>query len=166
MISNPADTPTWTEEQTVLVHGQPMKEGDEDTYEALMTPERKEIEFWLSINEVPPFVKECGIDWDKLVAEYHETVKKEQDKLFQMENEKYLKALNELTKEDIEKFNDEGEIPKTILDIVSLSPKEMCFYFNLIPDMKPTTGGYVFDDIRIQETPETEEEELEFSESK
>jgi hypothetical protein len=32
--------------------------------------------------------------------------------------------------------------------------------------MKPTTGGYVFDDIRIQETPETEEEELEFSESK
>jgi hypothetical protein len=40
----------------------------------------------------------------------------------------------------------------------------MCFYFNLIPDMKPTTGGYVFDDIRMQEVPETEEEELEYEE--
>jgi hypothetical protein len=164
LISNPADTPTWTEEQTVLVHGQPMKDGDEDTYEALMTPERKEIEFWLSINEVPPFVEECGIDWDKLVREYHEMVKKEEDELFQLENEKYLKALSEITKEDVDKFNDEGEIPKSILDIVTLSPKEMCFYFNLIPDMKPTTGGYVFDDIRMQEVPETEEEELEYEE--
>lgn len=45
LIMNPADEPVWTEEQTQLVHGQPMKEGDEDTYEALMTPERKEIEF-------------------------------------------------------------------------------------------------------------------------
>lgn len=53
-----------------------MKEGDQDTYEALMTPERKEIEFWEKIGEVPPFVKECNIDWDELVKKYHEDVKK------------------------------------------------------------------------------------------
>lgn len=165
LIMNPADEPVWTEEQTQLVHGQPMKEGDEDTYEALMTPERKEIEFWLSIGEVPPFVKECNIDWDRLVAEYHETVKKEADELFQAENQKYLKALSEITKEDIEKFNDEGEIPEKILEIVDLSPKEMCFYFKLIPEMKPTTGGYVFDDIKLPDTVETEdEEEFDYSE--
>lgn len=167
LIMNPADEPVWTEEQTQLVHGQPMKEGDEDTYEALMTPERKEIEFWLSIGEVPPFVKECNIDWDRLVAEYHETVKKEADELFQAENQKYLKALSEITKEDIEKFNDEGEIPEKILEIVDLSPKEMCFYFKLIPDMKPTTGGYVFDDIKLPEVVGDDlEDDLDYCEEK
>lgn len=163
LIANPADTPSWTEEQTKLVHGQPMKEGDEDTYEALMTPERKEIEFWLSINERPPFVEECGIDWDKLVEEYHETVKREEDELFQSENEKYLKALKEITTEEVEDFLDEGDIPKRVLEIVTLSPKDMCFYFKLIPDMKPTTGGYVFDDIQVPEEVDEVEENLDFS---
>lgn len=163
LIANPADTPSWTEEQTKLVHGQPMKEGDEDTYEALMTPERKEIEFWLSINERPPFIEECGIDWDKLVEEYHETVKREEDELFQSENEKYLEALKEITTEEVEDFLDEGDIPKRILEIVTLSPKDMCFYFKLIPDMKPTTGGYVFDDIQIPEEVDEVEGNLDFS---
>ena len=140
-----------------------MKEGDEDTYEALMTPERKEIEFWLSINERPPFVEECGIDWDKLVEEYHETVKREEDELFQSENEKYLEALKEITTEEVEDFFDEGDIPKRILEIVTLSPKDMCFYFKLIPDMKPTTGGYVFDDIQVPEEVDEVEGNLDFS---
>ena len=57
----------FTEEEAKLVSGYPNKPEDQDTFEALMTPEIKEIEFWVSINEVPPFVKECNIDWDKLV---------------------------------------------------------------------------------------------------
>ena len=62
MITNPEDRKYFTKEQAQLVSGYPNKESDQDTYEQLMKPERKEIEFWLKIGEVPPFVKECGID--------------------------------------------------------------------------------------------------------
>lgn len=149
LIKNPKDRNYWTEEESVLVSGYPMKPGDQDTYEALMTPERKEIEFWEKIGERPPFVDECGIEWERLVEEYHETVKRENDELFQSENQKYLDALENLTKEDIEDFEEGGVIPKSISDIVTLSPKDMKFYFIRIPDMTPTTGGYIFDDIRL-----------------
>ena len=149
LIKNPEDRKYWTKEDAKLVSGCPMKEGDQDTYEALMTPERKEIEFWERIGEVPPFVKECGIDWEALVAKYHEDVKREADELFQRENNRYLKALSELTNDDITAFEENGTLPKSILDVVTLSPEDMKFYFINIPDMTPTTGGYIFDDIRI-----------------
>lgn len=149
LIKNPKDRKYWTREDAELVSGYPMKPEDQDTYEALMTPERKEIEFWERIGERPPFVDECEIPWEKLVEEYHETVKKEANELFQAENTKYLNALENLTKDDIEVFEEDGELPKSITDLVTLSPKDLRFYFIRIPDMTPTTGGYLFDDIKI-----------------
>ena len=96
LIQSPSERQYFTEEQCVLVSGEPNKETDQDTYEQLMTLERKEIEYWLSINEEPPFIKECGIDWNALVSEYNEMVEKEKNALFQEENEKYLKIINSL----------------------------------------------------------------------
>ena len=149
LIKNPKDRQYWSDEDSILVSGYPMKPEDQDTYEALMTPERKEIEFWEKIGERPPFVDECGIEWERLVEEYHETIKREADELFQSENQKYLDALEGLTKEDVEAFEEDGELPKAITDIVTLSPSDMKFYFIRIPDMTPTTGGYIFNDIKI-----------------
>ena len=146
LITNPDDKQYFTEEEAKLVSGYPNKETDQDTYEALMTPEKKEIGYWVKINEEPPFVKECGIDWDGLVNQYLEEKKKEEDELFQQENEKYLEALNNLTNKDIEAFENEGEIPQFILDVVSLDT-DMRFHFNKIPTMTPSTGGLAFDDI-------------------
>ena len=146
LITNPDDKQYFTEEEAKLVSGYPNKETDQDTYEALMTPEKKEIGYWIKINEEPPFVKECGIDWDGLVNQYLEEKKKEEDELFQQENEKYLEALNNLTNKDIEAFENEGEIPQFILDVVSLDT-DMRFHFNKIPTMTPSTGGLAFDDI-------------------
>lgn len=148
IVTTPEDRQYFTEEEAKLVSGCPNKETDQDTYEALMTPEKKEIGYWLKIGEVPPFVKECGIEWDKLVNNYLEEKKKEEDELFQQENSKYLEALNALTKKDIEAFEEEGEIPQYILDIVSLDT-DMRFHFNKIPSMTPSTGGLVFDDISL-----------------
>ena len=74
LITNPEDKQYFTEEESRLVSGYPNKETDQDTYEALMTPEKKEIGFWTKINEVPPFVKECGIDWNVLVEKYYSSV--------------------------------------------------------------------------------------------
>jgi hypothetical protein len=88
LITNPKDKMFFTEAQARLVSGYPNKPEDQDTFEALMTPERKEIEFWTSINEVPPFVKECNIDWDNLVTEFWAEKEQEKDEMFQVENEK------------------------------------------------------------------------------
>jgi hypothetical protein len=136
----------FTEEESKLVSGYPNKEEDQDTFEALMTPERKEIEFWTSINEIPPFVKECNIDWDKLVSDYKAEVEKENNEIFQIENGKYIKALNELTDADIEAFEEDGKLPVSISSIVTLG-SDMRLYFKKLPNMTPSTGGYVFDDI-------------------
>lgn len=149
LITNPKDRKYWTQEEAELVSGYPMKPEDQDTYEALMTPERKEIEFWEKIGERPPFVDECEIPWEDLVKQYYETVEKEKSELFQAENTKYLEALDNLTKEDIIAFNEEGELPSSITNLVTLSPKDMKFYFINIPDMTPSTGGNIFTDIRI-----------------
>jgi hypothetical protein len=111
-----------------------------------MTPERKEIEFWTKIGEVPPFVKECNIDWDKLVADYKAEVEQENNEIFQIENKKYIEALNRLTDDDIEAFEEEGKLPPSIASIVTLG-SDMRLYFKKLPDKTPSTGGYAFDDI-------------------
>jgi len=148
LITNPKDKKFFTEEQSKLVSGYPNKEGDQDTYEALMTPERKEIEFWLKINEVPPFVKECGIDWDGLVEKYKKEVEEENNALFQEENQKYLEILEEITNDEVEEFESEGKIPTALASIVTLNAADMRFYFKKMPDRTPSTGGFVFDDIQ------------------
>ena len=120
-----------------------------------MTPERKEIEYWLSIDEVPPFVKECEIDWDKLVNDYYELKKKEEDALFQEENEKYLYMIENLTKEEVSAFESDGTIPSQLSKVVTLE-SDMYFRFNKLPTMKPTSGGFVFDDIVYQDKSDEE----------
>ena len=146
LINDPKDRMFFTEEEAKLVSGYPNKEEDQDTFEALMTPERKEIEFWTKINEVPPFVKECNIDWDKLVAEFNKEKNEENDMLFKAENERYLRALNELTDADVAEFESECKLPASITSIVTMGA-DLRFYFKKIPNKTPSTGGYVFDDI-------------------
>jgi len=146
LISNPENRKYFTEEEAKLVAGYPNKESDQDTYEALMTPEKKEIAYWLKINETPPFIKECNIDWDNLVKDYIKEKEENDNELFKVENEKYLEALNNLTDKDVEAFEEDGVLPQTILDVVTLD-SDMHFYFNKIPSVVPSTGGFVFDDI-------------------
>ena len=146
IISDPKDRRFFTEDEASLVGGYPNKPEDQDTYEALMTPERKEIAFWVKVGKKPPFVDECGIEWDRLVEEYEETLKAEEDAVFKEENEKYLKAIESLTDDDIEAFESDAKIPKAITDVVHLC-EDLRFRFNKLPKMTPSTGGYVFDDI-------------------
>ena len=146
LVNNPKDKLFFTEEQSKLVSGYPNKEEDQDTFEALMTPERKEIEFWVKINEVPPFVKECNIDWDSLVKKHLEEVEQENNELYTTENAKYLAALDTITNKDVEEFESEGKIPAVLSTIVTMG-SDMRLYFKKIPNKTPSTGGFVFDDI-------------------
>lgn len=146
LIKDPKDRLFFTEEEAILVSGHPNKPEDQDTFEDLMTPEKKEIEFWLKVGEVPPFVKECNIDWDKLVEEYKKEDEVEKSELYEIENKKYLDALNELTNKQVTEFEEDGKIPTSISSIVTLG-SDMRFYFKKIPNKTPSTGGFVFEDI-------------------
>ncbi len=148
LVTNPKDKQYFTEEESRLVSGYPNKEGDQDTYEQLMTPEKKEIEYWVKINEVPPFVKECGIDWDALVEQYKKEKEEENYALFQEENKKYLEALEEITNDEVVEFEEEGILPKSIENLMTLNSADMRLHFKKIPDKTPSTGGFVFDDIQ------------------
>ena len=148
LVTNPKDKQYFTEEESRLVSGYPNKEGDQDTYEQLMTPEKKEIEYWVKINEVPPFVKECGIDWDALVEQYKKGKEEENYALFQEENKKYLEALEEITNDEVVEFEEEGILPKSIENLMTLNSADMRLHFKKIPDKTPSTGGFVFDDIQ------------------
>ena len=149
LITNPSDRQYFTKEQCELVSGFPNKETDQDTYEQLMSLERKEIEYWTSIDEEPPFVKECGIDWEKIKAEFFEIKKQEESIIFQEENEKYLNILKNLTQEDLDKFYENGELPSQFNSVVQLG-HDMLFRFIKLPELTPSTGGYIFDDISLE----------------
>lgn len=149
LINNPENRQYFTEQQCQLVSGYPNKEIDQDTYEALMTPERKEVEYWTSINEIPPFIKECEIDWDKIVADFNVLKEKENSEKFQILNAKYLELLTEIDESDIEKFEEDYKLPPKIDAMMELNSNDLCLYFKELPNMVPTTGGYLFDDIKV-----------------
>lgn len=151
LITEPSKRKYFTKEQSKLVSGFPEEESDQDKYEVLMTPEFKEIEFWQKIQEEPPFIKECGIKWDELVKEYNIELEKQKSEVFSEENEKYLKALDSLTKEDVDKFYNEGVIPVSITNLMILNTDNFKLYFKALPDTLPSTGGDILNDISYQE---------------
>ena len=142
LITNPNDRQYFTKEQCELVSGFPNKETDQDTFEQLMSLERKEIEYWLSVDTIPPFVKECNMDWEKIKSNYLEIKKQEDNAIFIEENNKYLDALSKLTKEEITDFEENANIPNSLLKIVQLN-NDMHFRFIKLPEMTPSNGGYI-----------------------
>ena len=66
-ISHPNDRQFFTELESKLTSGFPNKPEDQDTYEQLMKMEDKEIRFWTSVNEIPPFIEEIGMNWNFLI---------------------------------------------------------------------------------------------------
>lgn len=118
LITNPEDRNFFTVEQSKLVAGEPYKTNDQDTYEQLMTIEDKEIKFWKSVNEIPPFVEECGIDWNNVLNDYNERQKVLEETEIKDEVETYNKIIDSLTKEDVNNFIEDGILPNSLLKIV------------------------------------------------
>ena len=57
-----------------------------------------------------------------------------------------MKALEALTDEDVDALEEEGALPSSISEIMTLG-NDARLYFKKLPDKLPSTGGYVFDDI-------------------
>jgi len=64
------DRNVFTEKQCKLSAGNPFSPEDQDTYEALMTMEDKEIRYWDSVNKIPNNMEEDK--WEKIRTDYHE----------------------------------------------------------------------------------------------
>lgn len=118
LISNPSDRKQFTDEESKLVSGQPYNITDQDTYEQLMTMEDKEIKFWLSVNKIPPYVNECGMNWDEIVSDYKERMKQLEKEEIQLELSLYNKAIDELTQNEVDDFLEDGVVPDRILKLV------------------------------------------------
>lgn len=120
LISNPKDRKIFTEEESKLVSGQPFAIGNQDTYEQLMTIEDKEIKFWLKVGKIPPYVKECGIDWDKTVEDYKERQKQMETEAIQAELNEYQHIIGSLTDSEIDNFVDTGSLPDKLMKIIEV----------------------------------------------
>ena len=121
LITKPSDRPFFTEEETVLVSGEPNNPSDQDTYEQLMTMEDKEIRFWAKYPEFKiPYLEECGMNWDEILADYNRRMEEEKKRGIDIIRKQYEEAIANLSSEDVDNFFD-GELPESILKIVDIT---------------------------------------------
>lgn len=106
LINNPKNRKNFTEEESKLVLGEPYNTSDQDTYEQLMTMEDKEIQFWTSVNKIPPYLKECGMDWEEIVNEYNQKMETLSKQEIKEEIEKYRNIISNIKKSEINEFFD------------------------------------------------------------
>jgi DNA polymerase elongation subunit (family B) len=106
LISNPEDRNYFTEEESKLTSGFPNNEIDQDTLEALMTMEDKEIKFWTTNNLIPPFIDETGMNWEDIKKDYFDRQEKLRDEIMKDELEIYNKIIDKITEDDIQKYHD------------------------------------------------------------
>lgn len=144
LISNPADRKEFTDEDCQLISGEPMNESDEDKVEDVMMPEDKEIKFWLSINQKPPYIDECGLNWEQIKKDYLERQEILQREGIRDEVEKYRFFIeNTLTKAMYDDFIDDGEIPSELSNFLDVETNSM----NLISKKYNVVIGSLMDII-------------------
>ena len=129
LITNPEDRPYFTDEEAVLTSGQPNKDGDQDTYEELMTMEDKEIRFWKAHPEFEiPFLSECDMNWDEIVGDYDRRMEEEEIKGIKDVRLAFENAFNNLSAEEKRAIFEDGDIPKSL---------------SVLADVDPNTGNFV-----------------------
>ena len=158
LITNPEDRQYFTYEQCELCCGFPNKEGDQDTYEEIMTMEDKEIEFWLRHPEwTPPYLEECGMDWNKIVSDYHEKKRKEKELGIDKVRSRFNDFLNSVSVDMLDDLED-GVLPSGLSSIIDVDPKTGHFVSKEYPDIVIGTIYDIYDAIEAAEDGDDEEE--------
>ena len=123
LITNPADRPVFTTSEMELCSGEPNKVGDQDTYEALMTMEDKEIRFWAAHPEFEiPFLEECDMNWDEIYSDYNNRLQREKELGIDNVRKIYDEVLNTLTQSDIDALEEDGALPTKLEKIIDIDP--------------------------------------------
>lgn len=118
LISNPKERKSFTEEECKLVCGQPFNESDQDTYEALMTMEDKEIKFWISVDKKPPYAEECGMNWEEIKSDYIKRQEQLKQDGIKEEVETYRSIINNIKQEEVDELMEDGILPEKLLDMI------------------------------------------------
>lgn len=136
LITNPSERPVFTSAEMELCSGEPNKVGDQDTYEALMTMEDKEIRFWAAHPEFEiPFLEECGMDWDDIYKEYTDRLQREKELGIDNVRKVYEEVLNSLTSADIDAIEEDGTLPSKLEKIIDIDPVTGFFVSKEYPDI-------------------------------
>jgi hypothetical protein len=136
LINNPVDRPVFTSEEMELCSGEPNKISDQDTYEALMTMEDKEIKFWAAHPEFEiPFLEECDMNWDDIYKEYTDRLQREKELGIDNVRKIYEEVLNSLTNADIEALEENGTLPSKLEKIIDIDPVTGFFVSKEYPDI-------------------------------
>ena len=154
LINNPSDRPYFTEDESRLTNGEPNNEGDQDTYEQLMTMEDKEIRFWKAHPEFKiPFLEECGMNWEEIVKDYDDRMEREKQLGIDHIREEVDKAIEKMTSEEFDAFEDDGEIPNSLKKLVDFDPVTSNFVDKTYPDIVIIT---IYDILEAREAKESE----------
>ena len=136
LITNPADRPVFTPSEMELCSGEPNKPGDQDTYEALMTMEDKEIKFWEAHPDFEiPFLEECNMNWDEIHKEYQDRINKEKELGIDNVRKIYEEVLDSLTQSDIDALEENGTLPSKLEKIIDINPVTGFFVSKQYPDI-------------------------------
>lgn len=122
IVKNPKNRGYFTESETKLVHGQPLKEGQQDSVEEILTLDDREIEFWLHKGVKPVFCDECGFDWDKIVDDYHARMEILKTESVKKIVDIYHGVINKMSGDELMACVEESHLPETLQEIVVVKP--------------------------------------------
>jgi hypothetical protein len=131
-----------------LCSGVPNKPSDQDTYEALMTMEDKEIRFWEAHPEFDiPFLEECNMSWEEIHGDYLERIRREKELGIDNVRKVYEEVISGLTMEDVEKIEEDGELPSKMEKIIDIDPVTGFFVSKEYPDIVIGSVNDILDSI-------------------
>ena len=148
LIKNPLERQYFTAEDCELCSGFPNEPGDQDTYNELMTMEDKEIKFWKEHPEWDiPYLKECGMDWDEIVSDYEERMRREEELGINRLRFSFQNLLMNAKGGDFDGLR-EGKLPVELSKQIAYNPEAKTF--NSI-EYNDIVIGTMYDVIEAQE---------------
>jgi hypothetical protein len=161
LITNPSDRPVFTSSEVELCSGVPNKPSDQDTYEALMTMEDKEIKFWEAHPEFDiPFLQECGMNWEEIHNDYLERKRREKELGIDNIRKIYEEVLDSLTSEDIQAVEEDGVLPAKLEKIIDIDGVTGLFVSKEFPDIIIGSVNDMIDAVYYKGVFESEESDI------
>jgi len=101
----------FTRSQCKMHSGTPDSEGDQDTMEALMTMEDKEIDFWIRVDKIPNNIEDINMDWNAVKVDYIERKRIEKIESKKHEKIKIIQILKMLETHEIDEIRSTNLLP-------------------------------------------------------
>ena len=108
-----------------------------------MKLEDKEIKYWKSVNETPPFINELNMNWDEIVNDYEYRMEILNSEFIKNEVKKYNSIINSITEEDIECLINDNIFPKDLLTFLNIDANT----FEFISKQHNVKIGTIYDII-------------------